>query len=59
MYDLRDKKNKIRFYMNFKWKYLLYLLIGIVILFPIPIADFIGTWIDDFFGTIIDIIKNG
>lgn len=62
MYDLRDSdkpNSKIRFYKKFKWKYLLYLLIGVVILFPEQTGTFIGTWISDFFVTIIDIIKNG
>jgi len=61
MYDLRKKRttNKTNFLIKFKWIHLLYLLIFIIILFPEQTGTIIGTWISDFFVTIIDIIKNG
>jgi len=61
MYDLRDGKTikKVSFLKKLKWIHLIYLLIAIIILFPEQSGTFIGTWISDFFVTIIDIIKNG
>ena len=64
MYDLRDNekptiRRRVFFTKKLKWKHLLYLLIGIIVLFPEQTGTFIGTWISDFFVTIIDIIKNG
>jgi len=61
MYDLRDKNKpqKINIIKFLKWKYFIFLIIILIILFPLPIATFIGNWISDFFGTIINIITNG
>jgi len=60
MHDLRNKKTfNFNFFKKLKWIHLLYLLIGIILIFPEESGNIIGTWILDFFVTIINIIKNG
>lgn len=62
MYDLRYKsvkenKNRFDFFKKFKFKYLFFLILISILLFPKQSGSLIGNWIYDFFITIIDIIK--
>jgi len=60
MHDLRNGNSfNFNFFKRLKWVHLLYLLIGIILIFPEESGIIIGTWITDFFTTIINIIKNG
>ena len=66
MYDIRkDKDTKLQnnnyklfnSLKKLKWKYILYSIIMIIILFPKLSGSLIGYWIINFFGTIINIIN--
>jgi len=64
MLDLRENKRQSKFriseFIKFKrpWKKYLLILIGLCILFfPYESAVFIGTWINMFIGTLIEVIN--
>lgn len=52
--------NFVLFYHNnrkYIKKFLIYGIIGIILLFPLWSGELVGNWIKDFLGTIINIIK--
>jgi hypothetical protein len=56
----RKKRSYSIFLKKIKIKHIIILaIILILLIFPEQIGTFIGNWISDLFGTIIDIINNG
>jgi polyferredoxin len=61
MEDIRftKKQDSRKNIFKWKWKYLLYLLIIFIIIFPSLSAELFANWFNMFFGTFIEIINNG